>query len=479
MPLTSLPDARRLGRRAWGRGRLERRTRTFLLSCLVIIDVSYSATAIDARAAAVAGLTVPQTGTTLSGYAGAASVVGLALAVAVIWRHRYPVPLAAAGVVGSVAFQLGPTAALIGFMSVVLWRPMQQWWMVGLPVAAVTLWRVWVDVTATPRTASFWRTLVEPASGSVPWYVAVILALALLAGFGGAGLWLRTRSELASANRVVAAERHQVSTLTDQVSRQAERERLAREIHDGLGHNLSILSVHAGALEAMAQRVAASPDGAADGTPRGADPVTGQLQESAKVVRETAARSVAELHSLLDLLRNPDDADLAAPTKTLRDVRSLIDESVTAGMPLIATVYVDDSLAVDAHIAQAAYRIVQELLTNARKHAATIPVRLTMSGSPAEGALVIATANHLPTQGSGRPAGPNLDGSHGGSGPAGAREGERDDARAGTGLSGIRERVERYGGDMAAGVDPYGVFRVSVRLPWAPPDPTRDAGGSR
>jgi signal transduction histidine kinase len=321
-------------------------------------------------------------------------------------------------------------------------------------VAAVTAWRVWVDVMLTPKRDSFWRSFLEPAAGSVPWYVAVLLALVLVGGFGGIGLWLRTRSELASANRVVAAERHHVTTLTDQVSRQAERERLAREIHDGLGHNLSILSVHAGALEAMAQRSELAEDGA----PPAERAAAAQLRESARVVRETAARSVAELHGLLDLLRNPDDADLAAPTRTLRDVRSLIDESVTAGMPLIATVYVDDSQAIDPHVAQAAYRIVQELLTNARKHAATIPVRLTMSGSPGEGALMIGTANHLPPSGNGHHPPP-----------------ETDDGRAGTGLSGIRERVERHGGDMAAGVDPHGVFRVSVRLPWSAPDPTRDA----
>lgn len=194
MPLSPSADTRRLGRPPLGR-----RVRTFLLSCLVIVDVVYAATAIDARAAAAAGLTVPHTGTTLSNYAGAASVVGIALAVAVTWRHRHPVLLGAAGAVGSVAFQLGPTAALIGLMSVVVWRPPRLWWMVGLPVAAVTVWRVWVDVMLTPKPDSFWRTLLEPATGSAQWYVAALLSLVLLGGFGGMGLWLRTRSERAMA----------------------------------------------------------------------------------------------------------------------------------------------------------------------------------------------------------------------------------------------------------------------------------------
>lgn len=64
---------------------------------------------------------------------------------------------------------------------------------------------------------------------------------------------------------------------------------------------------------------------------------------------------------------------------------ALIDDSVTAGMPLVATVFVDDGEALDPHIAQAAYRIVQELLTNARKHASTVSVRLSVTGGPTEG----------------------------------------------------------------------------------------------
>jgi signal transduction histidine kinase len=304
----------------------------------------------------------------------------------------------------------------------------------------------------TPAATSFWGTLFAQDGRPVAAYVPLVLTAVLTAAFAGIGLWLRTRADLRTANVVVAEEREAVTSLTDQVSRQAERERLAREIHDGLGHNLSILSVHAGALQAMADAAAPQAD---------TDTAASQMRESAQVVRETAARSVSELHSLLDLLRNPGDADVAAPTRTLRDVRALVDDSVTAGMPLIATVFVDDGEALDPHIAQAAYRIVQELLTNARKHAATVPVRLSVTGGPAEGHLVIATANHLPPATGQPPTDAGADGARA--------------ARRGVGLSGVRERVEHYGGDMTAGVDPDGVFRVSIRLPWHQPDRDRDA----
>ncbi len=422
--------------------------RTVGLCFLALVDVAFSAQGFDARSLHAAGQSW-SSGSSMSSFAVLISLVGVALMVAVIWRDRYPVQLALAGVVGTLAFQLGPTVALIGLMSVVRLRPRDRAVQVGALVGVLTVARVWVDVRADAATEPFWHSLFAGIRPDDAWWLGPLIGLALVAGFAGLGLWIRTRAELASATRQVEDGRAQVGALTDQVSRQAERERLAREIHDGLGHKLSILSIHANALQAITDSAtAATTNGSPDSR------ASAQLKESAQVVQETAARSVTELHGLLDLLRNPGDPDIAAPTKTLSDVRKLIDESVAAGMPLIATVFLDDSAEADRHIAQATYRIVQELLTNARKHAPNIPIRLELRGGPRDGTISVTTANHLPPQ---VPTQPGT---------------ER--ARVGTGLSGIRERVEHHGGTMAAGLDPQGAFRVSVRLPWAPPDPTTD-----
>jgi signal transduction histidine kinase len=448
MPLSSLSPSRALpARDVLYRGL--RSLRTAGLCFLALVDVAFAAQGFDARAHHAAGLTW-SSATSLSGFATLISLAGSALAIAVIWRDRYPVHLALAGVAGAVAFQLGPTVALIGLMSVAKLRPRERAAQVGALVAVTAIVRVWFDVRSDLATEPFWPSLFSGINAGTAWWLSPIIGLALVACFLGLGLWFRTRTELAAVTQQVEDGRAQVGVLTDQVSRQAERERLAREIHDGLGHNLSILSIHANALQAMT-------DSAATSVPHGpVDPRTSaQIKESAQVVQETAARSVTELHGLLGLLRNPGDPDITAPTKTLRDVRNLIDESVAAGMPLIATVFLDDSTEADPHIAQATFRVVQELLTNARKHAPDIPVRLELRGGPRDGTITITTANHLPRQSS--PAQPGTE-----------------PARAGTGLSGIRERVEHHGGTMAAGVDPHGAFRVSIRLPWAPPDPTTD-----
>jgi len=440
MPL-SPPPARPDLRRQLAPGR---RGRTVGLGFLVLVDAVYASSGFDGRRAVAAGLTPSMEGKT-SDVGLLIALLGIAFVVAVQWRQRWPLVLALVGV-GGVLLQLGPTLALISLMWIFVTRPWREALWVGAAVTLATGFAVWRDLVPTPAATSFWRTIIAQDGHPVGWYVPVVVTIVLVAAFVGIGLWLRTRDALRTAEGVAASERQTVTTLTDQVSRQTERERLAREIHDGLGHNLSILSVHAGALEAMAE---VAGDELVD-RPEGADAVerrtASQLKESAQVVRETAAKSVSELHSLLNILRNPGDADVAAPTKTLRDVRALIDDSVTAGMPLVATVYVEDGEAMDPPLAQAAYRIVQELLTNARKHASTVSVRLSMTGGPAEGELVIGTANHLPPP----KWPPSPDG----------------ETRRGTGLVGIRERVEHYGGDMQWGADAEAVFRVSVRLPW-------------
>jgi signal transduction histidine kinase len=147
---------------------------------------------------------------------------------------------------------------------------------------------------------------------------------------------------------------------------------------------------------------------------------------------------------------------VAAPTRTLHDVGVLVDEAVAAGMPLVATVFVCAAEDLDPHIGQAVFRIVQELLTNARKHASDVGVRLSVTGGPPEVQLVIATANHLAPppltpMSTGLPLEPGLG-----------------QDRPGTGLTGIRERLEHHGGEMQCDVDEDGVFRVSIRLPWVP-----------
>ena len=411
---------------------------TALLIAMGVVDAVFSAVIVDARAAAANGQVLPP-GSPSSGLGLLVFVAGLGLAVAVVASRRYPTQLAVVGSLATATLFFGPTVALVGLAAVIIRRPVRVAIRVGALVVAATAFRLWFDLHADPRAASFWRVMLTPADSSemLPWFTGPLLAAVLLGIAVSVGLWQRTRLERDTARDTADEQRDQVTELNEQVSRQAERERIAREIHDGVGHRLSLIAVHAGALKAMTEAHTR------DFTDRGA---AGRITGSAELIRESAAESMGELHDLIDVLRRPDDADIAAPRKTLNDVGVLVDEAVAAGMPLIATVVVADADAADPRTAQAVYRIVQELLTNARKHAPGAGVRLSITGGSGSGFIDIAIANHVGPQDSSSPS----------------------QGRTGMGLIGIRERVERRGGQMTAGVDDTGAFRVAVRIPWSP-----------
>ena len=200
----------------------------------------------------------------------------------------------------------------------------------------------------------------------------------------------------------------------------AERERIAREVHDVIGHRLSLLSIHAGALEAHTR----------DQDER--------LSGSATLVRESASQTAADLRSLLEVLRRPDDPDLAEAVPGLEAVPALVDETVAHGMPLVATVVVDGAASLDVSVGRTAYRVIQELLTNARRHAPGLGVRLMVTARPDLG-VTIEAANRRATQAP---------------------------LTEGNGLTGLRERVAHTGGEARIHVDDEGVLRAAVRLPW-------------
>ncbi len=163
------------------------------------------------------------------------ALVGIAFVVAVQWRQRWPVALTLVGIVVVFVAQLGPTFALIAFMWVVITSPRREALGLGLAVTAATGVAVWRDAVGTPSATSFWGTLFAQDGGPVDGYVAVVLTAVLVGAFVGIALWLRTRAELRSVEVVVASERDAVTSLTDQVSRQAEREKLAERSMTGSG----------------------------------------------------------------------------------------------------------------------------------------------------------------------------------------------------------------------------------------------------
>jgi signal transduction histidine kinase len=197
-------------------------------------------------------------------------------------------------------------------------------------------------------------------------------------------------------------------------------------MHDVLAHRLSLLATYAGAIE---YRPDAPPE---------------QVARAAGVVRAGAHQALDELREVITVLREDDgDGDGAErPQPGLADLPRLVEESRDAGARIQLDDRVADPAALPGAAGRTAYRVVQEGLTNARKHAPGEPVQVVIDGRPG-GGLLIEIRNPVVN---GHAARPVIGGS-------------------GTGLIGLTERVRLAGGELDHQAAD-GEFRLSARLPW-------------
>ncbi|WP_167146817.1 sensor histidine kinase [Actinomyces sp. ZJ308] len=418
-------------------------------------------------------------------------LIGLVLLVAVLLRRRWPVPITVASALAGMALYLDTTVGLIAFTTVVrrarsLRDPMP--WATGALLAVGTLVALARDASHGSTGNSMIGVVTSGSSDShdphvithVPAELVLFLAVVAMALPVAVGLWLRARDGEKEARRRAqeaadasaraeraAEEQAQTSTrLADTVSLQSERERVAREVHDGLGHRLSLLALHAAALE---QGVLSTSDSSGASSPAEAsdedDP-----RAAAQRVREEAQGAMRDLRSLLAVLREPVGA--AEPAPRLEDLKEVVDGVLAASQPLSSSIYLDRAAEADEVLSRAVYRIVQESLTNARKHSPGMSVRLRVEGGPDTG-IDITCSNRIPRQeaASGQDAQrpgacEELPADDVGAGSGTGTDLPPGDARGGSGLRGMARRAEICGGTFHAGPDGRGRFVVSAHLPW-------------
>ncbi|WP_254715344.1 sensor histidine kinase [Actinomadura sp. NAK00032] len=320
-----------------------------------------------------------------------------------LFRRRHPVAVA----VTMVFAQWTATAALgtgaVAMYSLAMLRP----WRIALPVAGVNLALI---------LGLFWAlsTAPEAREGSV--------VFGLLYGvLVTTGMLVRSQRQLIASLKERAGSAETEQRLRVEEARLLERERIAREMHDVLAHRISLLAVHAGALEYR-------PDAPAD------------QREAAGVIRRSAYEAMEDLREVIGVLRDDTaGAESDRPQPTLADVAGLVRESRRAGARVVLEDGVLDPGSVPDRVGRHAYRIVQEGLTNARKHAPGADVRVVLA---AGGDLDIEIVNGLPPWP-----------------PAAALPG------AGAGLVGLGERVALLGGTLEHGRTGDGRFRLRARLP--------------
>ncbi len=346
---------------------------------------------------------------------------GIAAAVMLCWRHKWPELVLAIALVPPLLFRSDALAALIALAALAAHRRDRLLWTGSVLVYLATAWALFgdanrhADVTIAGQIVGKQISAVQ-IMGTLT--VAVVMTAVPL-----------TVGVVRGMQDTLAIREAKEEELRAEMTRRAERTRIAREMHDVLGHRLSLLSLQAGALEVSQ------------------GPTT---SEAAKTVRTTARQSLDDLRQVIGVLRDGQGfgEDGAGghhpepPQPTLADIPELVANSRRSGLGVNVTILLDDAGGAPALLGTTAYRIVQESLTNVLKHAPGAAAEVAVRGGPGNG-LTVEVVNPLPA-----------------TAVVGKAPG------AGTGLTGIGERVTLVGGNVSAGPTEERTFAVRAWLPW-------------
>lgn len=335
-----------------------------------------------------------------------------------------------------------PAAAAFGALSLVGW-----WW--GLPTA--------IAAFVAGRGPGRGRTLVLVLAGAlvtgavavavVPsllalgtQFVAVIVLAVLVPWF--VGRFSRQYRELVRAGWERAEQLERERQLTAEQARLLERARIARDMHDVLGHDLSLIALSAGALKL-------------------APGLDERHRQAAQDIRGRAGAAVERLGEVIGVLREESEDPPQEPGGS--DIPRLVGDAAASGLAVELTV-AGEAAGLPPAVERAAHRVVQEGLTNAAKHAPGESVSVELSHTATETRVVVR--NGVPAASPVAQAGPSA--GPGGRGPAGP---------GGRGLIGLDERVRLVGGTLDHGPRDGG-FTVAARLPHqAPAQPAPRPGG--
>jgi signal transduction histidine kinase len=244
-------------------------------------------------------------------------------------------------------------------------------------------------------------------------WISVVFGIAWLVGFAFSGA---TRQAEEAKERARSAEREREERARLAVSE--ERARIARELHDVVGHSVSVMTVQASAVRRLLK------------------PEQEREREALLIVEQTGREAMAEMRRMVGVLRRPEEAPALAPQPSLEHLDKLVEHARESGLPVTLTVE-GDAVQLPAGVDLTAYRLVQEGLTNALKHARAKNAEVVVRYS--NGFVELSVTD---------------DGTGDGGGDSG-----------GHGLVGMRERISVYGGNLEAGPQPEGGYRLRATLP--------------
>ncbi len=348
------------------------------------------------------------------------AVIGAAASGLLWFRRRWPAGVA---VVLTVPLMLSRSAQLACLISV---------------FSASTRCRPRVVLTVAALHQAAFLAFAALWVNQYPVWAASLLLLSYHVALVAVGMYFRTRRDLIASLRDQVAQAERAQSLLAEQARRAERDRIAAEMHDVLAHRVSLLALHAGALEIRPDQEPA------------------QVQATAALIRVTARQALTELRDVIGVLRDreaeaggPQAGVPHAPQPTLADIAPLVAEFQAAGLNVTLDMRVAEPESAPSGLGRDTYRIVREGLTNVTKHASGTVTTVEVSGQAGE-CLHVVVRNRLPLGYAGRAL-------HGSGGLPGS----------GLGLTALAERVATTGGTLSHGPDQDGDFVLAATLNWS------------
>jgi signal transduction histidine kinase len=339
---------------------------------------------------------------------GAALLLVAVACLVLAWRRRWPVAVLAVSAAAVTVY------SLLGYVNgAALIAPILALYAVATQVSVRRAALAAVVTLAVLMTATAVNNPFGRISGGGFDLIPFMVAAALAAG-------------IAVANR-----RAYVASIRDRAEQDArrkvdeERLRIARELHDVVAHTMATINVQAGVA---AHVLPSKPEAAAD---------------ALQAIKTASREGLRELRAILNVLRQADDADPVQPAPGLAQLDALVEGARRAGLPITLTV-TGEPFPLPAAVDLAAYRIVQESLTNVIRHAGPADAAVSLSYHPGELGIDVTDTGHGP-----KPA------------PGYAAAG----GTVGHGLAGMRERAAAVGGAVRTGPCPGGGYQVTARLP--------------
>lgn len=339
------------------------------------------------------------------------TLLGLLSFVLMRYRHRWPARIALFTAAASFvsASSAGPAT-----------------WMVG-SVTSRHRWRLLAWVVPLNVVAGIVQERFYPGDDDLPLWASILFGLLIVGIVVAVGYAMGSQRDLLDSlrDRAETAEREQQARVAQ--AQAAERTRIAREMHDVLAHRISLVAMHAGALSFRTDL----------------SPV--EQATAARTIEDNAHRALRDLRDVLGVLRDPTaptDAPPEQPQPVIGDIARLVEEERAGGMRVSLDQAVEGD--VPDSRGRTAYRVVQEALTNARKHAPGTSVTVSMVGAPSDGLTVtVRNAARVGGRSAGLPD-------------------------SGLGLIGLDERVALAGGRLRHGPDATGGYVVEAWIPWGP-----------